>query len=109
MERSPPKILVVEDDEALGQALQLAFSAEGLEIRVIGNAEGALVLLRGEPYDALITDKNLPGMSGVDLLRVISVEQPNLRTFMMTAYPSADAAMETLALGVVGFIEKPFD
>src|SRR5690606_26224336 len=107
--KQSPRVLVVEDDEALGQALQLAFEDEGISVRVLGDAESALTVLRSSSYDALLTDKNLPGMSGVELLRIVCFEQPNLAAFLMTAYPTAEAAMETLSYGVSGFIEKPFE
>ena len=66
-------------------------------------------LLRSQPFDLLLLDKNLPRMNGLDLLRGVRARNATVPAILMTAYASAESATETLNLGVEAYLEKPLD
>jgi DNA-binding NtrC family response regulator len=79
------------------------------EILEAGTAEEALELLRNEPVDLIVTDKNLPGLSGLALAQQARAMNPDARILLMTGYPSLGTTQEALELGVMDYLLKPFD
>src|SRR5688572_28755865 len=86
----------------------MSFEDDGWECRTAASAEDALEVLRRESFDVLFFDKNLPGMSGVDLLARVREENHDVPVVIMTAFASAGSAKESLNLGVDRYVEKPF-
>lgn len=104
---SPPRILVVDDEPSIRMVLKMALEDSPYDVAVAESAEAALDLLASRPFDLLLVDKNLPGMSGVDLIRKVR-EQSKVPAVLMTAFGSAESATELLNLGIAAYIEKPF-
>jgi DNA-binding NtrC family response regulator len=77
--------------------------------RGVSTAEAAVELLRGEPFDVLVTDVTLPGMSGLELLRHCARLQPDILSIVITAYGTVDIAVEAMKRGAADFITKPFE
>lgn len=102
------KVLVVDDERTLRLALTMALTNAGLTVVAAETGEEALDLWPGGSFDLLITDKNLPGISGVDLLRELRRRGDDTPALLITAYASIDSALETMNLGVHALIEKPF-
>jgi DNA-binding NtrC family response regulator len=105
----PSRILIVDDEPAVRLALEMALADTPHAVDSVENAEAALKILRESPPDLLLVDKNLPGVSGVQLIRQVREEGQEIVCAMITGYPSAESAMEMLQLGVRGYLEKPFD
>ncbi len=103
------RILLVDDEPVVCSTLEMALETVDLSVDIASSAEEGLASLRTASYDLLIVDKNLGEMSGVDLLREIQGEFPEMSVMMITGYASVDSAMETLHLGISGYLEKPFD
>ncbi|MHB8876352.1 MAG: response regulator [Myxococcaceae bacterium] len=102
------RVLIVDDERSVRTALELAMPP-GLEAQAVESAEAALALLRLSRFDLLVVDKNLPGMSGLDLLRRVKEEYPRPPWAMLiTGYASAQTALESVELQVYGYLEKPF-
>jgi DNA-binding NtrC family response regulator len=74
-----------------------------------GTAEEALELLRTQRVDLIVTDKNLPGLSGLALAQQVRMMNPQARIVLMTGYPSLDTSQEALELGLMDYLLKPFD
>jgi DNA-binding NtrC family response regulator len=102
-------ILVVEDDPA--QRKQLAGFLKGLapEVLEAGDAAAARTLLSGHTVDVVVTDLQLPGDSGIDLLRAVRASNPFVDFIVITAYGTVVAAVEAMRLGAFDFLEKPLD
>ena len=100
-------LLLVEDDELLRSSLELFFENEGCRILARGSAEEGLTILREQSFDVVITDFRLPGMNGLDFLRVLQELQPEARKILLTAYMNEEVLAEAFRLGVHEFIEKP--
>ena len=80
----------------------------GHTVATVESGEEALVLLAREGFDVLVVDKNLPGIDGLGVLKLVRASQPALRAVMITAYPSEESDAKARALGVVAYIVKPF-
>ena len=105
------RVLVVDDEEDMLWMLQrnLNKGMEDVEILAAKSGEEALAILSDTPADLVITDINMPGMNGLDLLIEINNRFPETGVIIMTAYPSNAYENEAMMSGSLRFIEKPFD
>ena len=108
VEPLPPTALVVDDEPAICKLLATLLKTIGFESTLAASAEEALAIVETRPFACLITDKNLPGMDGIDLVRAMRVAQPHCACIVVTGYASHDSAIEALQLGASDYIEKPF-
>ncbi|HWW73809.1 MAG TPA: response regulator, partial [Pyrinomonadaceae bacterium] len=103
------KILFVEDDARLLDLLLEAAALEEFDARGVSTAEDAVGLLRDEPFDVLVTDVTLPGMTGLELLRHCARLRPGILSIVITAHGTVDVAVEAMKRGAADFITKPFE
>jgi len=101
------KILVVEDDERLRTLLLEVLGPEGYQLASVDSAEAAITYLEKEKVDVLLTDVNLPGKSGLEILPVCLQHNPNAYLIVMTGYASVDTAVQAMKLGADDFLCKP--
>jgi len=101
-------ILVVDDDEQMQFMLQETLAARGFEVDIAPSAEAALERLAETPYDLVLLDIRLEGMSGLDALPRILELDPNLPVVMMTGHGSREVAVQATKAGAYDFFEKPF-
>ncbi len=102
------RVLVVDDEPSILAAIRMALEDTGWEIETADTAEQGLARFREAHFDAVVTDKNLPGISGVDLIREIRAVDDQVRIIMITGFASVESSVETLNLGVDAYLEKPF-
>jgi CheY-like chemotaxis protein len=103
----PVRILVVDDDAAIGDVCAELIRDLGYEVDVVADAVEALARLRNERFDAVVTDIVLPGMDGWQLIAAAIHEQPMLRLVAMTGAGDEEDRERALALGVP-MLQKPF-
>src|SRR5262245_66471365 len=103
------RVLIVEDDAVFLRPLLHVVEAEGYEVRAAQTAEAALELLRHEDFDLVLTDKLLPKMDGIELVRQVKAGHPEVAVVVMTAHATVESAVEALRLGAVDFLLKPFE
>lgn len=101
------RILFVEDEDGLRGALLEVAAIEGYEAEGVATAEAALERLAREPFDVVVTDVTLPGMSGLDLLPHLSRLSPSPVSIVITAYGTIDIAVEAMKRGATDFLTKP--
>jgi two-component system response regulator FlrC len=102
-------ILVVEDDAELREALCDTLELAGYGYREADSGEAALLLLQQESVDMVVTDVNMGGMDGHDLLAHITQRWPALPVLLITAYGAVDRAVEAIRNGAVDYLLKPFE
>ncbi|KID57694.1 Fis family transcriptional regulator [Pseudoalteromonas luteoviolacea] len=102
------KILVVEDDAGLREALLDTLELAGIDCVEADSAEQAMVLLKQQSFSLVVSDVQMGQMSGIDLLKSIKLNFPNLPVLMMTAYATIDDAVEAMRLGAIDYMAKPF-
>src|SRR5690606_24698233 len=108
MQNIKAHILVVEDDNDLRDAISDTLLITGYGVSDANCAEQALEFLAANPCDLVISDVNMPGMDGYQLLRRIATDQPQLPVLIMTAYGSISNAVQAIRNGAVDYLEKPF-
>jgi len=104
-----PRILLVDDDPTILKLLGVVLEREGLRCTTAESAEAALLSLDADLYRMLIVDKNLPGLDGMQLARIVHMLSPDLPILLITGYASPESAREAGAIGVAGYIRKPVD
>ncbi|GAA5213917.1 sigma-54-dependent transcriptional regulator [Corallincola platygyrae] len=102
------KVLVVEDDAGLREALVDTLMISGYQVTEVDSGEAALLQLSKEKFDIVVSDVQMPGMSGLQLLRSIRSKLPQLPVLMMTAYATVDAAVTAMREGANDYLAKPF-
>ena len=103
------RVLVVEDSEALAGALQVGLRREAMAVDVALDGEAALELLGVNAYDAVVLDRDLPGLHGDELCRLIVADHPACRVLMLTAARRLGDKVDGLQLGADDYLTKPFE
>jgi len=100
-------ILIIDDDQIVADSLAAFFNAEGCDAHAVYNPAAALSELSNNAYQVVLTDLNLPEMTGIDLLRQIKQLHPSTAVIMLTGYAAIETAVEALRTGAVDFLTKP--
>jgi two-component system response regulator PilR (NtrC family) len=103
------QILVVDDEPDLRTLYELTLLREGYQVQAAGGVQEAWELLNQQRFDLVITDMRLPDGSGTDLLKGIRAQQRAERCVVITAYGSAENAVESLKEGAFDYLTKPVD
>jgi DNA-binding NtrC family response regulator len=103
------RILLVEDDEIFRRPLQRSLELAGYDVLVRPSGEDAIDCLKNDDVDLVLTDKRLPGMDGVELVRRLRGEHPDLAVVVMTAYGTIESAVDAVRLGAADYLVKPFE
>jgi len=104
---SREKVLIVEDDDGLRQVTHVQLEREGYETSSAVSAESAISILEASQQHLVITDLNLPGISGIELLKRIRAEYPATAVIVMTAFGTVQSAVEAMKAGAYDYITKP--
>ncbi|MGH6647125.1 sigma-54-dependent transcriptional regulator [Aquabacterium sp.] len=106
---TPYSLLVVDDEPDLRTLYELTLLREGYDVETAGTVEDAWQHLKDRSYSAIITDMRLPDGTGLDLLRRIDAEGRREKAIVITAYGSAENAVESLKAGAYDYLTKPVD
>jgi response regulator RpfG family c-di-GMP phosphodiesterase len=102
------RIMLVDDDENVREALTEILSRRGWLVEDFSSAESAIAALKRQHYGVILADVNMPGLSGMDFLHLARESAPDVPVVMITGYPSIDLAVESIKFGAVDFLQKPF-
>lgn len=103
------RILIVEDEKDLREAIAEGLRIDGYVVDTCDNGEEAYYLLYVEAYDLVVLDLNLPQMDGLEVLKKIRDEKPELKVLILSARNSVDDKVIGLDLGANDYLVKPFD
>jgi DNA-binding NtrC family response regulator len=103
------KILVVDDEERQREIYRDILQGEGYKAETAAGGESALKMLEHTRFDLVITDLNMAGITGLQLLTEIVADDPTVAVIMITGYPSIQSAVEATRKGVYQYLEKPVD
>jgi two-component system response regulator FlrC len=107
--QSPMNILVVEDDEALRDALLITLEAAGYRVSGADGGPAALALIEREAFQMVVSDLRMAPMDGLQLLGEIRLKKPGLPVLLMTAFGDVDKAVAAMRGGACDFMLKPFE
>ncbi len=104
-----PQILIVDDDPGQRSLLNSFLTGQGFKTVVVDSGERALEALRTQPVSMMISDVRMPGISGLETLRLARTEHPRLPILLVTAYADIRGAVDAMRDGAVGYLAKPID
>ena len=104
----PERLLVVDDEQSMREWLTIALSQDGFEVESAGSGEDALKVLERTPVDLALVDLRMPGLDGLETLRRVKQLDESTSVVIMTAYASAETAVQALKEGAYDYIIKPF-
>ncbi|WP_318432375.1 sigma-54-dependent transcriptional regulator [Photobacterium leiognathi] len=102
------RVLVVEDDEGLREALVDTLALAGYQWIEAESAEDALVIMKSQAVDIVVSDVQMAGMDGLGLLRSIKLNWPKVPVLLMTAYANIEDAVAAMREGAIDYMAKPF-
>lgn len=109
MSSTPGRILIVDDEANIRNALAKLMAKFGHSVKVAASVVEALALLRSGRFDVVVTDLKMPGEDGLHLLREIKLLDAFVEVIVMTAYGSVETAVEAMREGAYDYIEKPIN
>ncbi len=103
------EILIIDDDPQLRKSFKKVLASYGYTVTAVPSAEAGIELVKENPPSVVIMDLKLPGMNGLEGFLKIKEIDPKLPVIIMTAYGTADTAIEAIKLGAFDYILKPFE
>jgi DNA-binding NtrC family response regulator len=109
MDAQRPRLLVVDDDRTLLRLIGSIALTEGFDVATTEDAGDALLQLHTKPVDLVLLDLQMPGVTGLDVLRSFGEVSARAKVVLMTASGSLEHAVEAVKLGAIDYLTKPFD
>jgi DNA-binding NtrC family response regulator len=103
------KVLLVDDEADFVEALSERLEARGLAVTVATSGSEAVDRSREARFDAIVMDLAMPGMDGIEALKVMREEQPEVQVILLTGHGTLQKGVEAMKLGAMDFLEKPAD
>jgi DNA-binding NtrC family response regulator len=101
------RIMVIDDENIVGKMIKAVLEKDGYRVETFLNAEPALARLKEEKFDLIITDLKMKNIDGMEVLRTVKSQSPEIKVIMITAFASLDAAIEAVRGKVDDFFPKP--
>jgi len=108
-EKTGPRVLLVDDEEQFLDVLSQRLGTRGINAETSTSGEEALVKIKNRNFDAIVLDVMMPGIGGIETLKRIRKEYPELQIIMLTGQGTVDKAVEAMKEGAIDFLEKPAD
>jgi len=102
------RILVVDDERSMQELLEIFLRRQGYDVTTAGDVDAALVALGADDYDVVVSDLQMPGKTGLDLLREMREIAPETLAVMITAYATTETAIAAMKEGAYDYVLKPF-
>ena len=103
------KVLLVDDEEQFLNALSQRLAGRGMKIEAAASGEEALRQAKGKDFDAIVLDLVMPGLDGLDVLKRLRRENPDLQIIILTGHATVEKSVEAIREGAVELLEKPVD
>jgi DNA-binding NtrC family response regulator len=108
-EKTGPRVLLVDDEEQFLDVLSQRLGTRGIDAETSTSGEEALVKIKNRNFDAIVLDVMMPGIGGIETLKRIRKEYPELQIIMLTGQGTVGKAVEAMNEGAMDFMEKPAD
>ncbi len=102
-------ILVVDDEKGQREILEMILSGEGYDVTTASSGEAAMKFVADRHFDLVLTDLQMTGMSGLDLLKELTDFDKSIIVILLTAHGTVDTAVDALRLGAFDYLQKPYD
>ena len=101
------RALIVDDEPDMGKLMDAGLRAVGIQTRVVAGSEEALALVASEDFDVVLTDLQMPGMSGLELCERLVAQRPDVPVVVVTAHGTLESAIGAIRAGAYDFVQKP--
>jgi DNA-binding NtrC family response regulator len=102
-------VLVVDDEEQFLKVFSQRLEGRGLKVDTSSTGEEALNKVKSKEFDAIVLDLVMPGMSGIETLKRIRSENPDVQIIILTGHGTIEKSVEAVKEGAIDFLEKPAD
>jgi len=102
------RILVVDDERSMQEFLEIYLRREGFDVGATGDVDSALAMLEADDYDVVISDLQMPGRTGLDLLQAVKASCPETAVILITAFATTETAIAAMKEGAYDYVTKPF-
>jgi DNA-binding NtrC family response regulator len=110
LKETEANVLIVDDEEQFLDVLSQRLAARGMKVDTVTSGEEALgKVKKGESFDAVVLDLAMPGMGGIETLKRIKEQRPDVQIIMLTGHGTIHSGIEAMKLGAEDFLEKPVD
>jgi signal transduction histidine kinase/DNA-binding response OmpR family regulator len=106
---SPDRVLIIDDDPRMRELLIECLTPLGCDVTLASSGQQTLELIKAEQFRVALLDLRLPDLSGIEVLRRIREQQPEIEVIVLTGYASLETAIEALRMGAYDYVTKPFD
>ncbi len=100
-------ILIVDDEPIVQESIRDWLKDAGYQVATAESGEEALELIEKQDFSVMIVDVRLPGKTGITVLKEVKALRPEIKSIIITAYPSTELAAEAMKLGAVDYLIKP--
>ena len=101
-------VLIVDDEPIVRESIRDWLQDAGYQVATAETGEQALEMVEKQDFSVMVLDIRLPGKTGITVLKEVKAERPWIKSIIITAYPSAETAVEAMKLGAVDYLIKPF-
>ncbi len=108
MSKEKEAILIVDDSADTLEILERKLTQKGYQVYLASQVESALVIIERQEIDLVITDLKMPRLSGLDLIKILREQNPDIQMMMITGYPTVESAIEAVKGGAEEYLSKPF-
>src|SRR6185437_11556700 len=102
------RILVVDDEESIREFLDIMLRKEGYDVSLAEDGQKAIDLLKKKAFDMVISDLQMPNVTGMELLKFAKDNYPDVRFLIITAFGTTESAVEAMKMGAYDYLTKPF-
>ena len=107
VQKALPGVLLVDDDALVARAYERTLRSAGYSVRICHDASEAVALCQHHPFEVVVSDVNMPGMNGLELLRAIRAQELAVPVILMTGSPEVGTASQGIELGALRYLIKP--
>ncbi|RPI37738.1 MAG: response regulator [Nitrospiraceae bacterium] len=101
------RVMIIDDEKIVGDMAKMSLEREGYVVETFLNGESALIRLKEERFDVVVTDLKMKGVDGMEVLKTVKELYPDTKVIMITAFANLDTAIEALRGDVHDFFPKP--
>ena len=109
MKKLAANVLLIDDEEQFLEVLGERLEARGLKVNTAISGENALTMIDDKKFDAIILDLAMPGIDGIETLKLLKEKNPDLEIIMLTGHATVEKGIAAMKLGAEDFLEKPVD
>jgi len=106
-ERRPAKILIVDDEKVIRDSFRRVLLKDGYAVEAVESGRLALERVAEESFDLALIDLKMPGLDGMETLRELKEQDPDVIGVMITGYPTIESAVKAVKLGAYDYLTKP--